>query len=269
MNAQAPVGVFDSGLGGLSVLREIRRLLPREDLLYVADSAHVPYGDKPERLIRERAFTLTRFLVDQGAKAIVVACNTATAAAVGQLREEFTDIPIVAMEPAVKPAVSATRSGTIGVLATVGTLSSARFAALLARHAGEARILTQPCPGLVEQVEAGELTSARTRALLEQYLRPLLAVGADTRILGCTHYPFLKPLMRELAGPNVDIIDTGPAVARQLQRVLDRHGLLRKSGRGVEQFWTSGDSQALQNAASALWGSGVLIEKLPTDTVVI
>lgn len=268
MSPQAPIGVFDSGLGGLSVLREIRRLLPGEDLLYIADSAYVPYGDKPERVIQERSLVLTRFLLDRGAKAIVVACNTATAAAVTVLRQKFPTAPIVAMEPALKPAAAATRTGTVGVLATVGTLSSARFAALLSRYAGTVRILTQPCPGLVEQVEAGELESPQTRELLQLYTQPLLAAGADTLILGCTHYPFLRPLVEELAGPSVSIIDTGPAVARQLQRVLVQQELLRTNqDRGSHAFWSTGSSKQLHQAAETLWGQALAIEPLPADQV--
>lgn len=207
---------------------------------------------------------LAQFLLAQGAKAIVVACNTATAAAVGLLRTELPAVPVVAMEPALKPAVAATRSGTVGVLATVGTLASARFAALLARYAGAVRVITQPCPGLVERVEAGELEDSLTRELLHRYTLPLLAAGADTLILGCTHYPFLAPLISEIAGPAVRIIDTGPAVAKQLQRVLASQQLLRDGAYpGLERFWTTGTAADLQQAASTLWGRPLVMMKLP------
>jgi glutamate racemase len=262
-SAQAPIGVFDSGLGGLSVLREIRQLLPHEDLLYVADSAHVPYGDKPESHIRARSLALAQFLYGQGAKAIVVACNTATAAAVSLLREELP-VPVIGMEPALKPAVAATRSGVVGVLATVGTLASARFAALLARYAGDVEVITQPCPGLVEQVELGDLDGPLTQALVRRYTVPLLARGADTLILGCTHYPFLHQVIAEIAGPHVSLIHTGPAVARQVQRVLTSNSLLCLEGRiGQEQFWTSGERFLLQTAVNRLWHQPVSIETLP------
>lgn len=258
-----PIGVFDSGIGGLSVLREIRALLPHEDLYYVADSGHVPYGDKPEAYIRQRALALSEFLLSQGAKALVVACNTATAAAVTLLRETVP-VPVIGMEPAVKPAVAATRSGVVGVLATVGTLSSARFTALLSRYGDEVSIVTQPCPGLVERVEATDLDGPETRRLVAQYARPLLERGADTLILGCTHYPFLKPLIGEIAGPEVAIIDTGAAVARQLQRVLAAADLLSASTEpGQARFWTSGELAGLQRAVAALWGRDEPTARLP------
>jgi len=217
--SSSTIGVFDSGVGGLSVLQHIRQTLPGERLIYVADSAHVPYGDKSQHTIEQRSIALTRFLISQGADAIVIACNTATAAAAATLREQF-DLPIIGMEPAVKPAVAASHSGVVGVLATIGTLESARFAALLERYAGEVKIVTQGCPGLVEQVEQGDLHGIRTRELVERYTAPLLEKGADTLILGCTHYPFLAPLIRDVVGEGVTLVDTGAAVARHLKSRL-------------------------------------------------
>jgi glutamate racemase len=256
------IGVFDSGVGGLSVLKHIRAALPGVDLLYVADSGHVPYGDKPPEHIRARSLAISRFLLGQGAAAIVIACNTATAAAAATLRASF-EVPIVGMEPAVKPAVAATRSGVVGVLATVGTLESARFAALLQQYAGEVQIVTQACPGLVEQVEAGDLAGARTHALVERYVRPLLARGADTLVLGCTHYPFLREMITDVAGPAVALIDTGAAVARQLVRRLEEAGLARIQGTASERFWTSGDVASAQRSFSLLWGRHVVVSPLP------
>ncbi len=281
------IGVFDSGVGGLSVLRHIRQALPNERLTYIADSGHVPYGDKPASYIEQRSLVLTRFLVEQGADAIVIACNTATAAAAASLRNCF-DIPIVAMEPAVKPAVAATRNGVVGVLATVGTLESARFAALLERYAGEVEIVTQGCPGLVEQVEQGNLAGVETRELITRYIAPLLARGADTIILGCTHYPFLTPLITEVVGPDVMLVDTGSAVARQLQYRIQTElpvrntpvhsghstkpvpGVAEESGTKshVEewpdaQFWTSGDTEQATRTMSILWGEKVETQRLP------
>jgi len=262
-----PIGVFDSGIGGLSVLKEIRALLPHEDLLYVADSGHVPYGDKSEAYIQQRSLEIGAFLLAQGAKVLVVACNTATAAAVTRLRETFA-VPIVGMEPAVKPAVAASRSGVVGVLATVGTLASAKFAALLSRYGSEVEIVTQPCPGLVEQVERADLDGPQTRDLVESYVLPLLARGADTLILGCTHYPFLRPLIAEVAGPDIAIIDTGAAVARQLRRVLGEAGLLTGSTTaGGASFWTSGDLGRLRHAVSTLWGRDDPTAALPPAPV--
>ncbi|MFC5699063.1 glutamate racemase [Pseudomonas sp. GCM10022186] len=257
----APVGVFDSGVGGVSVLREIRALLPNESLLYVADSGHVPYGEKSADFIRERSQHIAEFLLGQGAKALVLACNTATVAAVADLRERYPQLPIVGMEPAVKPAAAATHSGVVGVLATTGTLKSAKFAALLDRFAGDVRVITQPCPGLVERIEAGDLMGRDTRKLLAGYVEPLLAEGCDTLILGCTHYPFLRPLLHQLVPHSVSLIDTGAAVARQLQRLLDARGLLAEGAASPCRFWSSGDAAAMQEILPTLWGESVRVDK--------
>ncbi len=225
----------------------------------------MPYGARSADEIRGRSLALARFLLEQGAKALVVACNTATAAAAGTLRETFTT-PVVAMEPAVKPAAAATRNGVVGVLATVGTLRSAQFAALLDRFGGGIEVVTQPCPGLPEQVEAGELDTPRTRALVERYLAPLRARGADTIVLGCTHYPFLRPLIADLAGPEIVLIDTGAAVARQLRRVLEARDLLGHDALpGAERFWTSGDPDASAPVFARLCGREVEVLPLPRE----
>ena len=258
-----PIGIFDSGVGGLSVLREIRRELPGEELLYVADSGHAPYGGKSREAVEARSVAIVEFLLSRHAKAIVVACNTATSAAVETLRTKFT-VPIVAMEPAVKPAAESTRSGVIGVLATSGTLGSPNFARLHERFGAEVDILVQPCPGLVELVEAGDLAGDETRALIEKYLVPLLERQADNIVLGCTHYPFLAPLMRKIAGPDVAIIDPSPAVARELRRRLTNSGLLSDEERtGAEQFWTSGKPHKAQSVISQLWEQDIELSSLP------
>jgi glutamate racemase len=259
------VGVFDSGVGGLSVLQHIRAALPDADLVYVADSGHVPYGDKSPAYIESRAMALTRFLLDQGAEAIVIACNTATAAAALSLRKQFSKIPIVAMEPAVKPAVAATKSGVVGVLATIGTLESARFAALLEKYAGSVKIVTQGCPGLVETVERGDLHGLETRRLVERYTAPLLKAGADTLILGCTHYPFLAPLIREVAGEAVVLVDTGAAVARELKRRVETElpPRVTQGVTGSETFHTSGDAERATRIMSRLWHKDVTVAPLP------
>ncbi|WQG58998.1 glutamate racemase [Pseudomonas sp. RTB3] len=224
MLKDAPIGVFDSGVGGLSVLDEIQQLLPHESLLYVADCGHTfPMARKPPRSFSNARAWWPSFSASQGAKAFVIACNTATVAAVADLRLDFPDWPIVGMEPAVKPAAAATRSGVVGVLATTGTLQSAKFAALLDRFALDVRVITQPCPGLVELIETGDLVSPTISNLLRSYVEPLLAAGCDTIILGCTHYPFLKPLLapdaptqrhphryRRRRGPSAQAF-TGPA----------------------------------------------------------
>ena len=261
----SPLGVFDSGVGGLSVLREIRARLPHEPLLYVADSAHVPYGNKSPAFIIERSRTLARFLLDHGAKALVIACNTATAAAAATLRADWPDVPIVGMEPAVKPAVAATRNGIVGVLATVGTARSRRFAALLDDFARDVRVVVQPAPGLAEAVEAGALDSPDTRALVARHLQPLLDAGIDTLVLGCTHYPFLKPLITELAGPAVSLIDTGAAVARHLERRLAGHHLLAPPAPTPppEHFWTTGDPATATPTLHRLWHPDATFETDP------
>jgi len=257
MNPHHPIGVFDSGLGGLTVLREIRRLLPGEDLLYVADSAHAPYGDKSMAFIESRSIAITEFLLERGAKAIVVACNTATGAAAKLLRTQY-DVPLIAMEPAVKPAVERTRSGVVAVLATRRTLASHNFSVLLGRLETDAEILLQPCPGLVERVEAGDLAGEGTRELLRGYLEPLLARGADTLVLGCTHYPLLTPLIQELAGPDVLILDSGIGVARQVRRRLSEAGLLAPEERtGRERFWTSAPPARMHALMARLWAGEV------------
>ena len=248
------MGIFDSGVGGLSVMREVRRLLPAEDLIYVADSQHVPYGNKSAEFILGRSRRLTEFLRESGCKAIVIACNTATVAAAAALRAEWPGLPIIGMEPAVKPAVAASKSGIVGVLATVGTLQSAQFAALLDKFAASVRVVTQPAPGLVECVEAGALTAPATRQLAEQFVQPLVDAGVDVIVLGCTHYPFLRPLIQEIAGPEITLIDTGAAVARQLAHRLQESGLLREPFHcGWEKFHTTGSLAATRSALAVLW----------------
>lgn len=258
-----PIGVFDSGVGGLSVLREIRRELPSEDLVYVADSRHAPYGERSAEEIAARAVAVTEFLLGERAKAIVVACNTATGAAVRQLRARFEQ-PIIAMEPAVKPAVSRTRTGVVGVLATSRTLASQSFVELLGRLDGGAQVIVQPCPGLVEKIESGDLYSTETRSLLDRYLAPLLARGADTIVLGCTHYPHLRPLIHDLVGSTILVVDSGAAVARQVKRRLAELDRLCAAPRmGTEQFWTTGDPGKVSAVIAALWPSAAAARPLP------
>ena len=265
MKSAHPIGVFDSGVGGLSVLREIRNALPGEHLLYVADSKHAPYGEKSHAFIAARSIAICEFLLEQQAKAIVVACNTATAAAITTLRARFS-VPIVAIEPAVKPAARQTRSGVVGVLATSGTLASDNFMKLLVRFGAAAKILVQPCPGLVEQIEIGDLGGDRTRNLLEKYLLPLLAQGADTIVLGCTHYPFVAPLIQSIVGDNVSIIDPAAAIASQLRRRLEEEDLLLQGTvTGKERFWTSGSVEKVQPVISQLWGAPVDVMSMPVS----
>lgn len=263
------VGVFDSGVGGLSVLREIRRELPDERLIYVADSGFAPYGDRDAGFIEARADAVVRFLLTRQVKAVVVACNTATGVAVERLRATFP-LPIVAIEPAVKPAAALTRSGVIGVLATTATLSSERFSNLVDRHGGSVRVLEQPCPGLAERVEAGDLAGPAVRAQVTQYVAPLIAQGVDTLVLGCTHYTFLTPLIQEVAGPSVSVLDPAPAVARELRRRLTAEGLLAPpgpDGRATEEFWTSGDpvqvGWLIRKLLGPFWAAGTAVHGMP------
>ncbi|QJD60316.1 glutamate racemase [Pseudomonas sp. gcc21] len=261
MSNNAPVGVFDSGVGGLSVLGEINRLLPQETLLYVADSGHVPYGEKSAEYIRERSRKIASFLVEQGAKALVLACNTATAAAVADLRSLY-DMPVVGMEPAVKPAALATRTGVVGVLATTGTLQSARFAALLDRFAGAVRVVTQPCPGLVECVERGELQGQHVEQLLRSYTDPLLEAGCDTLILGCTHYPFLRAQLMTILPSGITLVDTGAAVARQLRARLSEAELLADGASQGPRFWSTAAPKSLEDVLRVLWGRNETVRAL-------
>ncbi len=256
LNKDGFIGVFDSGLGGLSVLHEIRQLLPGEDLVYLADSAHVPYGGHGEAFIRDRSLAIGGFLAAAGARMVVVACNTATAAAVPTLREHLA-LPVVGMEPAVKPAAAATRSGIVGVLATVGTLRSARFAALLDRFGNGIGVLTEPCPGMVEAVEHGALETPETRELVARHVQPLIQGGADVIILGCTHYTFLRRQIETAAGPAVTVIDTSRAVARQVAARLGKSAGHRDVG--AQRFITTGSAERLQPVLEMLWpGAGTI-----------
>jgi glutamate racemase len=251
-DTNAPIGVFDSGLGGVTVAREIRRRLPPDSLLYIGDSLHVPYGSRTQDEIRAFSLGMARWLLARGCRGLVIACNTATAAAAEYLRE-LLPVPVVGMEPAVKPAAAATKTGKVGVLATVGMLSSARYAALLERYGGEIEFLTQPCPGLPEAVERGELDTPETRRLIEGYVAPLLAKGADTLVLGCTHYPVLRPIIAEIAGPNVNLIDTGEAVARRVTEMMPSPSCAAGTG-GLTLYTTADDVDAFARGARAILG---------------
>jgi glutamate racemase len=246
------------------VLRQLRALLPHEHIVYVADSANLPYGAKPPEFIRERSMTIARFLVEKWrARAVVVACNTATTHAVDLLRRNFASVPFVGMEPAIKPAAAATRSGVVGVLATGATLDGERFASLMKRHAEGIEVLTQSCPGLVEQVEAGDLSGPRTVDLLRRFTAPLLAGGADTIVLGCTHYPFLRDTLQALVGPTVTLIDTAGAVARQTARVLaDRADRDAAGAAGRVVFFTSGEPNVVRPSLERLWEEPVDVHRL-------
>jgi len=265
----APVGIFDSGVGGLSVLRHIQAQLPHEHLLYVADSGYAPYGDKPEALVIARVLAIADFLIAQGAKAIVVACNTATVAAVRVLRETHPGMPVVGVEPGLKPAAALTRSGKVGVLATARTLQGAKFLLLRDQIHRETGVdfLLQPCVGLVDQIELGELNSSAMMATLDRFIAPLLAQDADTLVLGCTHYPLVRGAIERLlvssGHGDVALVDTGDAVARQLARLLVAAGLARTVGtEGLSAGltgYTTASAAALTAAFRSLLGIDPLV----------
>jgi glutamate racemase len=253
---------MDSGVGGLSVLREIRRQLPTESLLYVADSAHLPYGDKTTAFVRQRVNAIAEAQITMGAKALVVACNTATAAAVDSLRERFA-VPVIGMEPGVKPAVLGSKRRVVGILATEGMVRSNRMRELVQRFAHDVELVIQPCPGLVEQVERHALHTPETSHLLQGYLAPILERQADTLVLGCTHYPFLQPLIEQLVGPSVTVINTSAAIARHLKHRLEEGALLTTATTpGTVTFLSSGNIEAQGDLISKLWGEEIVVALL-------
>jgi glutamate racemase len=256
MAGRGPIGVFDSGVGGLSVWREIARQVPHAETIYLADQAHVPYGNRSLAEVRAFSEAIARFLLNQGAEVIVVACNTASAAALHALRRTFPQVPFVGMEPAVKPAIERTRNGVVAVIATKATFQGELFASLLERYAHDVEVLTQVCPGLVEAVEAGAFEAPETEALLRECLTPLVEARVDQLVLGCTHYPFLRGAIEGVIGEGISVIDPAPAVARQTARVLARRGAdasrdRRGGGRGHTLF-TSGDVTTFDRMADRL-----------------
>jgi glutamate racemase len=263
------LGVFDSGLGGLSILKAVRHLLPEADLLYVADSGHAPYGEKTDEYVAQRSARITRFLLDQAADVIVVACNTATAAAVHELRARWPDLPVVGIEPGVKPAVHHSHNKRVGVLATPITLASAKYADLIRRHGQQAHIVPQPCPGLAREIERGDLDSPALRQLIAQFTGPLLAAQVDTVALGCTHYPLIEPLFRAALGPEVRIIDNSEAVARQVRHqaheVMKKRQGAPRSTTGAVGLWSSGDPQHLHQMAWRWLGIDATTGALPPE----
>ena len=256
-----PIGVFDSGVGGLSVLRAMREMMPDEPVIYFGDQGHVPYGPRSLGQVRDFSEAITCFLLDRGAKLIVVACNTASAAALHYLREKFPKVSFVGMEPAVKPAAEHTQSGLVGVLATPTTFQGALYASLLERFANGVQVLQDTCPGLVGQIESGNLDGDGTRAILEDALHPMLDQGIDTVVLGCTHYPFVIPLIEEIVGENVRVIDPAPAVVKQAKRLLDASGIKAPEGERAEvHFYTSGDAETLASLLPKLLGESGAVQ---------
>ena len=257
----APVGVFDSGVGGLSVAREIRRALPSEPLLYVADTAYLPYGDRTDEEVRARTLAIGEWLQREGAKVLVVACNTASGAALEALRERLA-IPVIGLEPALKPAVRETKAGRVGVMATRGTLRSARFQRLVDNYADGVEVVRDPCPGLADLVEDGLLGGPELAERMEGYVAPLREAGVDTVVLGCTHYVFVRDAIQQALGPGVRLLDSGEAIARRTRQILSESGALHPDDEGSFRFLTTGDPAEAAVVVQRLWGEPVEVEHL-------
>lgn len=256
--ADGPIGVFDSGVGGLSVLRVAQAKFPHEDFIYFGDQGHIPYGPRLLAEVREFSEAIVRYLLDEEAKLIVVACNTASAAALSHLRQTFPHVPFVGMEPAVKPAAETTETGVVGVIATKATFQGELYASVVERFAQDVQVLQSTCPGLVEEIEAGRLEGIRAREILEAALVPMVAQGIDAVVLGCTHYPFVEGLIRGIVGQGVRIIEPSEAIARQVGRLLDEYDLLNVSGRsGQTRYITSGEVGGMSGAVWQLLGKQV------------
>jgi glutamate racemase len=249
------IGIFDSGIGGLTVVNAVFDLLPQEQVIYYGDTANIPYGSKTESVIREFSFKITEFLLAKNCKAIVVACNTASAAALDALRKHWPEIPFIGMEPAVKPAAKLTQTGKVGVLATAGTFKSQRYAKLMETYAEGVEMIENPCVGLVKLIEQKKVNHPETKALLESILRPMEAEGVDTFVLGCTHYPFVEVLINEIIDEAEHIINPAPAVARQLKNILEKRGLLHKGKPDPPEFYASGDKESMA------WALEFLLQK--------
>lgn len=244
MEKSRPIGIFDSGVGGTSIWREIHRLLPLEKTIYLADSINAPYGEKPREKILDLSIKNTRKLLEYGAKIIVVACNTATTNAIQELRNSF-EVPFIGIEPAIKPAISQSRNHTIGILATKGTLSSELFAKTSQLHSEGTKIVEVVGTHLVEAIENGDVHSKELEIQLRELLRPMLDAEIDFLVLGCSHYPYLIPLMKKILPPNIKIIDSGEAVANQTRAVLKKHNLLAESQQAAPEFYTNGNPEIL------------------------
>jgi glutamate racemase len=257
------VGIFDSGVGGLSVLRSIRAQIPETPLFYVGDQAHVPYGLRTVKEIRDFSNGITKFLIQKNVDLIVVACNTASAAALNYLREAYPHIPFVGMEPAIKPAAEQTKSGIVAVLATPATLEGGLYSSVVERFAKSVIILQDTCPGLVGQIEQGYLNSTHTKGILEKALLPMLEKGIDTVVLGCTHYPFVIPLIKEIVGPEVRVIDPAPAIARQVSRLLGEPPKNKEQkSKTVIEYFTTADAITMEMVLPNLLGEKEFVNEL-------
>ena len=261
-----PIGIFDSGVGGLSVLRDVQRQFPSEDLIYLADQAHVPYGERSREEVLGYAEGIVRYLLGRESKLIIVACNTASAVALHELRASYPDIPFVGMEPAVKPAAAETRTGVVGVLATPATFQGDLYASTVERFARGVKILQNTCPGLVQQIEGGKIDHPRTREILEKALNPMLQEGVDEVVMGCTHYPFVIPLIEDIIGDQAKVIDPAPAVARQTGRILEEFDLQAPEGEsGKLVFLTTGDPGKMEEMLRFLLNLEEKVTRLKWD----
>jgi len=262
-HTNSPIGIFDSGVGGLSVLRAVREQMPNESIIYFGDQDHVPYGSRLLEQIQNFSEGITNFLLEQNAKIIVVACNTASAAALKYLRENFPDIQFVGMEPAVKPAAEHTQTGKVGVLATPATFQGALYASVVERFANGVELLQSTCPGLVQQIEQGNIDGEATREILEDALLPMLEKDIDTVVLGCTHYPFVIPLIQQIVGENVRVIDPAPSVARQAGRLIEAGGMKNQSkSKGAVRLYTSGVPESLKSMLPRLLGESGEVKRV-------
>ena len=263
VDLNSPIGIFDSGVGGISVLRAIREQMPEESVIYFGDQGHIPYGSRPMLQIREFSEAITKFLLEKDAKIIIVACNTASAAALKYLREQFPQVQFVGMEPAVKPAAEHTQTGRVGVLATPATFQGALYASVVERFANGVELFQDTCPGLVQQIEEGNLDGVEAHRILEVALLPMLEQNIDTVVLGCTHYPFVIPLIQKIVGPGIRVIDPAPAVAKQTGRLLEAQGMRNDSrSRGNVKFYTSGDADTLKLLLPELIGEAGEVRKV-------
>ncbi|TND08722.1 MAG: glutamate racemase [Bacteroidetes bacterium] len=242
----SPIGIFDSGIGGLTVVQALHELMPAENVIYFADSIHLPYGEKTMDEIYKYSKAITEYLLSRGCKIIVIACNTASAASLKKLREEFPSVTFIGMEPAVKPAAEQSLTKAVGVIATTATFQGELFASVVERFAQGVDVLRQPCPGLVQQIEAGELDTPETETMLRGWVEPMLKKNIDALVLGCTHYPFVKPLLEKICGPSVRIIDPAPAVARRTRHLLEQENALAEMAQqGIVHYYTSGPADEM------------------------
>lgn len=247
MGSSAPIGIFDSGVGGLSVLKEIVKLLPLEDIVYVADAKHCPYGEKPKEEVLRLSINIVDFLLEKGSKLIAVACNTATAAAIDELRRLYPNIAFVGMEPAIKPAARQSKTGNVGILATAGTFKGRLFNETSQRYASNVKLHEAVGSGLVELVEQGKEDSDEAVELLQKYLQPMLDNNIDELVLGCTHYPFLENSIEKITKGRVELVNPAPAVAAQVKRILEQLDLLNsEEGARKMELYSTGDVELLR-----------------------